>query len=899
VLSLYCQAQKKVAVERLNYFDEEDNAWCEILVEDKRTNPAELAASPGSLREKAVAVAGLDRRGEAARFAREALWLCQHRQLDQALRAIEVAVALAPRDAAVLDRAMQVFFFAASETIDPGRSALPARPLPVSLKTFGESLSHAERGMTAAEGLFCGEGMGQSPGVAAAADKGDGPGGGPAFLPGLASLKRCFQRLLLVEDEQTEQTRARLASLQRRYRAVCKAAHARASRAVRDRQTFRCYTEWWSFLLGNVHLYAPTGRLWADDTAEWIAAWLEAAARHGVYWDDLGTLNRTFTATATRTAQGDGAEPAGQWMLANDDLKQLSDAYGKMTRRPEPAIAVLGHANRLILFLSMRRPVAAEAVWPFREFLARAQAVICDPAPGDPVATRAICYYAILDAIEALPAEADRRRHFEELLEFMLTRRELVRGVVAAACEPVHAAYGHYTTGGEHAFGRRATTAVPLSEYDRLAAARRVLAGIAAGELVSLDGPAAAAQFRVIAAREKLFLARPELRPKTPAPWSRARRLLCVAQAPGLRAISRVLIRGETAWTVGIGNDDEDPQGYWQLMAVDLDGGACRRWPRVRHARGPVPPRTPPYSDNCHLEIDGTTAYVGSFYCGICVLPLDGGGPTWLQRRNHADPARQLPSDRVFSLASLGGKLYASLGAFSGQGTFLVSIDLADRSVRTLSSSRGSVGQAPLDDRQQPPLVFLPMLKDPARHRVLFVVSQPLADAGLWEIDVRTDRIRRLTAHDRPVHWVSDVRGDRVTLALAGPGGTEWEAIEYDLGRDASRRVFLGGGRPADSSGLPQDAWVTPDWLAQPPYLRVGRWWWTGWPFGRIPRGARSGEPLPFLEDRPELLQELVGLDHEYNWRQIEPLSGSRILWCDRHGVWLLDLPAEGDPNLR
>ena len=41
------------------------------------------------------------------------------------------------------------------------------------------------------------------------------------------------------------------------------------------------------------------------------------------------------------------------------------------------------------------------------------------------------------------------------VLEFMLTRRELVpRGVVAAACERVHAGYGHYTTRGEHAFGR-------------------------------------------------------------------------------------------------------------------------------------------------------------------------------------------------------------------------------------------------------------------------------------------------------------------------------------------------------------------------------------------------------------------------------------------------------------
>ena len=211
------------------------------------------------------------------------------------------------------------------------------------------------------------------------------------------------------------------------------------------------------------------------------------------------------------------------------------------------------------------------------------------------------------------------------------------------------------------------------------------------------------------------------------------------------------------------------------------------------------------------------------------MLPLDGGGPTWLQRRNQVNPARQLPSDRVLSLASLGREALRVAGGFSGEGTFLVSIDLADRSVHTLSSSRGSAGQGPLDDRHQPPLVFLPMLKDPARHRVVFVVSQPVADAGLWEIDVRTDRIRRLTAHDRPVHWVSDIRGDRVTLALAGPGGTEWEAIEYDLGatlaaglpgrRPASRQQRLAAGcvgysRLAGTAALPPRRPVVVDGLA-------------------------------------------------------------------------------------
>ena len=45
VSSAHCQQKKGIVVERLDRFDEEENGWREILVEDKRATPAELAAS--------------------------------------------------------------------------------------------------------------------------------------------------------------------------------------------------------------------------------------------------------------------------------------------------------------------------------------------------------------------------------------------------------------------------------------------------------------------------------------------------------------------------------------------------------------------------------------------------------------------------------------------------------------------------------------------------------------------------------------------------------------------------------------------------------------------------------------------------------------------------------------
>jgi hypothetical protein len=44
VLSGYAQRQKGFQVERLDYFDEAENCWREIVVEDKRATPADIAA---------------------------------------------------------------------------------------------------------------------------------------------------------------------------------------------------------------------------------------------------------------------------------------------------------------------------------------------------------------------------------------------------------------------------------------------------------------------------------------------------------------------------------------------------------------------------------------------------------------------------------------------------------------------------------------------------------------------------------------------------------------------------------------------------------------------------------------------------------------------------------------
>ena len=309
--------------------------------------------------------------------------------------------------------------------------------------------------------------------------------------------------------------------------------------------------------------------------------------------------------------------------------------------------------------------------------------------------------------------------------------------------------------------------------------------------------------------------------------------------------------------------------------------------------------------------MDEQTLYLGNYAQGLCFVPLDGKPADWLEYDGAVPPAlrvrdqsteknvirhlrevpddERLPSGRLLSLAVQDGKVFASVGAFSRQGTFLVSVRLDNHKVRIIASSRGSKQQTPLDGLDEPPLVFLPLVKDPARHRLVFVVSHPLSHSGLWALDTRTEEIRRLTASEHYIQWISGNRGGRVLLALANADCSQWYAVEYDLARDRQELIYSSAAVAAVDGLKPGTQTIcAPGWPAQPPYLRRGDALWTLWPLGRIERGQPGGVVFPPLEDKPELLRGLAGLDHDFNWRTAEPLEDGRVLVSNRYGIWLI-----------
>ena len=76
VTSEYCQNRKKFRVQRLDHYDSEEGGWREILVEDRRATPAEVAATRidfaswlQTLRRKERRVAELLSTGESTKVA--------------------------------------------------------------------------------------------------------------------------------------------------------------------------------------------------------------------------------------------------------------------------------------------------------------------------------------------------------------------------------------------------------------------------------------------------------------------------------------------------------------------------------------------------------------------------------------------------------------------------------------------------------------------------------------------------------------------------------------------------------------------------------------------------------------------------------------------------------------
>ncbi|MEK6235777.1 MAG: CsgG/HfaB family protein, partial [Planctomycetales bacterium] len=628
----------------------------QVTAHSELSNAAFLAEASGRVLAKALeaqpARGTIDVKAEARRFAREALVLYRHNQLDRARTSLEIALDFDGDNPDSLDFGARILFYSASETLEPHRFHLPPRPIHTSASRVAEALRLGARGLELLH-RFHERRATEGKRVPRFLDEVERAADGTIRLREESPTRRFaeifMQRASLIARGHSGKTRGQFDDARKSYqRLYLEAIDRPAYDAVRDGASFRRYTHWLRVLLQNVELMSSTPAAWADVTCRLIDRWLDLAEKHGVRQSRFFTSNLLFAELVRREGQLDRLGQTGKWLLEPQDAKRFTKLHARMREHRAPAVRVFGELVRLWAEFVMPGRGSRETTAAFAEFVQQAEQVLVDPGT-QPRDARLLAYHAWLDAIQLLP-ERLRQEAVQELFQTMIGRKELARGVGWTACNPVRQVAAHYRPLDEGLSRRFPPARVPQDRWARLLANIDQISRLADDpETIELDDQTPRLRAEVHGFREQILSLQPQPNPPRKSPW--ARRLLHVSEHESWRAISRMVVRGDHVYCVGIGNSAEHPQGFLQLVEINPDAQTPTISPLIPCARGASPPTIPRYSANCRLDVAGRTAYIGTFYQGLLSVSLDDHRVRRLNRANELLRGMDLPSDRIASVA--------------------------------------------------------------------------------------------------------------------------------------------------------------------------------------------------------------------------------------------------------
>ena len=259
---------------------------------------------------------------------------------------------------------------------------------------------------------------------------------------------------------------------------------------------------------------------------------------------------------------------------------------------------------------------------------------------------------------------------------------------------------------------------------------------------------------------------------------------------------------------------------------------------------------------------------------GIIAFPLAEGEIRKIE-------TKELPSDRVQTMAWLDGRLYVAM-----EGGYIVRCDLHGGPCEVLASSRRKQHLSPFDDG----LVFsVPcLIADPKRHRLLCAISIPSLVSyiddrrwtanGLWQYDPIKGSFQQLVQinpFSKPIMGGSDINNDSFLLWCHDV------AIRMDLKTDKADLVFANFGGYEILPGVKTDAAPYKKLpVAGGSYAEVGGWLWnTGGNFVRV---SKEGT----VEQLPPLDAEKSGTSYKYLRTTAD---GSRLIVGNHSAFWLLN----------
>jgi hypothetical protein len=320
----------------------------------------------------------------------------------------------------------------------------------------------------------------------------------------------------------------------------------------------------------------------------------------------------------------------------------------------------------------------------------------------------------------------------------------------------------------------------------------------------------------------------------------------------------------------------------------------------------------PVYADRPHgwkidrLALDSSALTEGYYlYCnadaGVFLFPTSGGPVITVDRLTAGLPARSFQA-----AALLEGTVYLAIGQVGHEG-YLLSLNLKDRILRTLASSRrvsatsqaGAGGNAasailsasPFDDA--PPLIAWYMQADPARHRIVMLVSNPAWPRGLsgwWDFSPASGQFKLLApidmTHDTDRmsvgDWQSPCRKDCVAFSTRmNP------AAVLDLAKDRIVPMPPVPGAPHYSGPINVPAGGR---ALGYPMIPANDWIWGR--FGRYRVVHTTGQ-----KDSIELQSYQPLTPENTQWglwpRYLEPVDDDHVIIGDKGKLWLLHVPSD------
>lgn len=657
--------------------------------------------------------------------------------------------------------------------------------------------------------------------------------------------------------------------------------HARAAAQVRDWGTWAAYQATVMNILFGTERFTEDARGWLSDMATIMRGYLKGLQTDGMRVD--WSLGPTYTLSYLCWVARPASALPRDWHLAAPERAILRTLYQEMADHVDPVAATYGRIGLQVLATAEQALPTDAALRGYESVKAFARAKIEKPArPGTKGCRPIYLYAAARDAIDFLIADPHTRRsEHHDLFEFMLARKDMDYWTAIVECEGSGIwRYRHYIRFSDGELSHWPPYDMPPlpDEHRRngLAAIRRVRAAwgsrtyndVSASYIAHTEGTFDNALVRL---RERILRERPHLGKSVAATdWGGPRTLLRARQLTGMRNLAGARLDGDTAVIVAQG------QGF-HAVRLGLADGATRSLLHVSADRAMTVR---------HLAT-GDGRLCVSTDAGLYLGPAAGGDALRLGQ------SEGLPGDVVEAAVAADGRVFAAVA-----GGHLVAIKPDERRVELLASCRRRDRRTPLDDLS-PAFGVTAMQADPSRSRVLLTVSFPPGTyghpaQGLWQIDTRSGALTQLVATAFHPVALSPVGADRLLLYycsleatdLTDPCPGAWEAAALcDLTTDKFRVIAAQKVRAGEPHlPIPPTAAALPAG-ARPPLLLSGDWLWFNdtW-FGGLARvrlGGSATEPVP--PPAPDAYAE---------WIALAALpGGNQVLAVDREQVWVLQPP--------